>query len=155
MTFRAAVEARGQQWRREGVLLEAGHGLVPLAAHAGLHHLGSPPTHWRRHRFHCCWCSISTPGYFVRSTHRQCQLFIVRRILGKQHIAAGIVFKKPVMPVASTLTGQLVEGEGIFGPGYLARQAREPVNFVSAIQALQGSAPTSNIKTTWMALWCF
>lgn len=56
-----------------------------------------------------------------------------------EHIAAGIMFKKPIIPVASTLRGQLVDTDDIFDPSYLARQAREPVNFVGGLRALEAA----------------
>lgn len=57
-------------------------------------------------------------------------------------IAGGITFKKPLVPVASTLTGQLVDAHGIFGPNYPARQAREQVNFVEALRAAEAAGFT-------------
>lgn len=49
--------------------------------------------------------------------------------------ATGIQFSKPKIPIASTLTGTIVTDVGTFMPKYLARQAREPVNFLGAIHA--------------------
>ena len=44
-------------------------------------------------------------------------------------------FAHPAIPVASTLmAGTIVKEKGIFSPAYLARQAREPVNFAGALQ---------------------
>lgn len=58
-------------------------------------------------------------------------------ILGEfQDLARGVVFAKSQIPIVSTLTGKL---ESIFSPEYLARQAREPVNFVRALQTLKKS----------------
>ncbi|KAK8017980.1 polyketide synthase [Apiospora marii] len=67
-----------------------------------------------------------------------------------EQLAAGIAFKKPIIPVASTLTGQLVDTEGVFGPGYLARQAREPVNFVKALKVIESSSSVSGGATLWV-----
>ena len=47
-----------------------------------------------------------------------------------QDLARGIMFAKADVPIISTLTGMSQE---IFSPAYLARQAREPVNFASAV----------------------
>jgi len=49
--------------------------------------------------------------------------------------ARGVNFAKPQIPVASTLKGVVVQEEGIFNATYLAKQAREPVCFVGALQA--------------------
>ena len=48
--------------------------------------------------------------------------------------AKGIHFAKPLVPIASTLTGSVVSDTGIFNPAYLAQQARNAVNFVGALQ---------------------
>ena len=50
--------------------------------------------------------------------------------------AKQVHFSKPVIPVASSLLGTLVEEEGIFGAPYLRRQTRQCVEFASALQAL-------------------
>ena len=49
-------------------------------------------------------------------------------------LAQNVEFRKPTVPVASTLLGSLVRDEGIFSPDYLARQARRPVKFQGALQ---------------------
>ncbi len=50
--------------------------------------------------------------------------------------AKALNFAHPAIPVASTLmAGTIVEEKGIFSPAYLARQAREPVNFAGTLQA--------------------
>lgn len=48
-----------------------------------------------------------------------------------------VTFSTPRVPVISTLLATVVQGEGTFSPAYLARQAREPVDFVGALGALQ------------------
>lgn len=60
-----------------------------------------------------------------------------------RQIAAGITFKKPIVPVASTLTGKLVDKEGVFNADYLVRQAREPVNFVDALRSADAVSKAS------------
>ncbi|KAJ5594738.1 Beta-ketoacyl synthase [Penicillium hispanicum] len=61
-------------------------------------------------------------------------------ILGQiEDAGQGVHFAAPQIPIVSTLLGTVVAQEGIFSPTYLAHQAREPVNFVGALQALQSS----------------
>ncbi|RYP51785.1 hypothetical protein DL768_002932 [Monosporascus sp. mg162] len=48
--------------------------------------------------------------------------------------ASTLPFAAPTIPVASTLTGQLVDKEGTFNGDYLAAHARKPVRFVDALQ---------------------
>ncbi|KAL6718616.1 hypothetical protein ACLMJK_002850 [Lecanora helva] len=49
--------------------------------------------------------------------------------------ARAMQFSKPKTPVASTLLGQVIGEAGTFSPKYLARQAREPVDFLGALHA--------------------
>lgn len=65
-----------------------------------------------------------------------------------EQLAASVVFNKPIVPIVSSLTGQLVTESGVFDAHYLARQAREPVNFVGA----QRSAETAGF-TGDSSLW--
>lgn len=58
----------------------------------------------------------------------------------------GITFSKPTIPVASTLLASVIDsetpaGKG-FGPGYLAKQARNPVDFIGALYAVRQWAST-------------
>ncbi|KAL2046125.1 hypothetical protein N7G274_001572 [Stereocaulon virgatum] len=47
-------------------------------------------------------------------------------------------FARPAIPIAPTLiVGTIVTDKGIFSPAFLARQAREPVNFAGALQACE------------------
>ncbi|KAF2667193.1 polyketide synthase-like protein [Microthyrium microscopicum] len=64
--------------------------------------------------------------------------------------AAGAVsFNKPAVPVLSPLTGDVITEAGIIGPDYLARHARETVNFWAALS--QGSdEKIFDEKTAWV-----
>ena len=63
--------------------------------------------------------------------------------------ARGIHFAKPLVPMASTLTGTIVSETGTFTPHYLARQAREPVDFVKALQSCKAKV---NEQTLWIEI---
>ena len=59
----------------------------------------------------------------------------VERILTKfEEVAAPIVFNKPEVPVLSPLTGDVIRDAGVVNAAYLARHARETVNFYAAIE---------------------
>ncbi|KAF5135174.1 Non-reducing polyketide synthase ZEA1 [Metarhizium anisopliae] len=59
-------------------------------------------------------------------------------ILGQfEEACQGVTFSAPSVPVVSTLLATTVREEGTFSPEYLARQAREPVDFVGALGAVQ------------------
>ncbi|KXT11011.1 hypothetical protein AC579_1416 [Pseudocercospora musae] len=52
--------------------------------------------------------------------------------------AEQVSFQSPKIPLASTLFGRIVDpGESVFNANYLARHARQAVNFVSAVQACE------------------
>ncbi|CAD6567566.1 MAG: hypothetical protein ASARMPREDX12_000532 [Alectoria sarmentosa] len=65
--------------------------------------------------------------------------------------ALGIHFAKPQIPVASTLIGDIVSDVGTFNPEYLARQAREPVNFSGALRACKSNGFVDD-QTLWMEI---
>ncbi len=54
-----------------------------------------------------------------------------------ERAAKGVRFRKPNIPVVSTLLAQTVSEEGVFDAHYLARQMREPVQFAEALQTCQ------------------
>ena len=63
--------------------------------------------------------------------------------------AKALNFAHPTIPVASTLmAGTIVKEKGIFSPAYLARQAREPVNFAGTLQAC-AAVGLVNANTIW------
>ena len=72
-------------------------------------------------------------------------------LAGLELSATGIPFAKPRIPIASTLIGEVVYDVGTFTPRYLARQAREPVNFVGALRSCR-SKGFMNEETLWMEL---
>ncbi|KAL8696326.1 MAG: hypothetical protein Q9224_002852, partial [Gallowayella concinna] len=60
----------------------------------------------------------------------------VEPILKKfETVANGVVFSKPTTPVSSSLLAKVVTDSTTFSPSYLARQAREPVDFMGALSA--------------------
>ncbi|KAF1956806.1 polyketide synthase [Byssothecium circinans] len=65
--------------------------------------------------------------------------------------AASVVFKKPEVPVLSPLTGEVIREAGIIGPDYLARHARETVNFFSALDAGK-TEKVFDEKTAWVEI---
>lgn len=64
-------------------------------------------------------------------------------------LAQQIQFAKPNIPVASTLSGTTVTEDGLFNIDYLLRQARDPVDFVGALEGLRSSGMV-NESTHWV-----
>ncbi|KAF2129822.1 polyketide synthase-like protein [Dothidotthia symphoricarpi CBS 119687] len=64
---------------------------------------------------------------------------------------ASVVFNKPEIPVMSPLTGEVIREAGIIGPDYLARHARETVNFWTAL-ATGKEEKLFDDKTTWLEI---
>jgi iterative type I PKS product template protein len=54
-----------------------------------------------------------------------------------REIAERARFSRPRVPVASTLSGDVVASEGVFSPSYLVDQTRRPVNFTGALKACE------------------
>ena len=71
-------------------------------------------------------------------------------ILDNLKIAARYVtFKAPTIPVVSPLLGQVVSEGNVITGQYLTRAAREPVNFVAALDAALSGGIVSD-KTAWI-----
>ena len=76
----------------------------------------------------------------------------VEPILGDFEASArGIHFALPKIPIVSTLTATVVDSVGHFTSEYLARQAREPVDFLGALQTCKDSNLVDD-HTTWIEL---
>lgn len=69
--------------------------------------------------------------------------------------ASALQFAPPRIPVVSTMTGQLVPaGDGrVFDAAYLARQARDPVRFVDALENLMTTAQPGQQHNNNNHLW--
>jgi iterative type I PKS product template protein len=64
-------------------------------------------------------------------------------------VAAPVVFNKPVIPVLSPLSGEVIREAGVIGPAYLASHARETVNFWNAL--ISGKEEkVFDEKTAWL-----
>ena len=64
-------------------------------------------------------------------------------------LAQNVQFRKPVIPIASTLLGTLVTDDGIITPDYLTRQARQAVRFQEALQACKAENIATD-DTLWI-----
>lgn len=74
----------------------------------------------------------------------------VEPILAKfEEVASAVVFSKPQVPVMSPLTGEIIREAGIINAAYLARHARETVNFWTALTAGKDEKLFDE-KTTWL-----
>ena len=54
-----------------------------------------------------------------------------------QKLAGGVTYSEAKIPILCPLDGNIVERNGSFGPDYLARHSREPVNMLKALLAAQ------------------
>ncbi|KAK3319477.1 beta-ketoacyl synthase [Cercophora scortea] len=52
-----------------------------------------------------------------------------------EQAAQSVTYSKPKLPVLCPLDGSIVEDVGVFGPQYLVRHSRQPVNMISALLA--------------------
>ncbi|KAF2204098.1 ketoacyl-synt-domain-containing protein [Delitschia confertaspora ATCC 74209] len=76
----------------------------------------------------------------------------VEPILEKfKSVAAHVTFNQPTIPVMSPATGQVIRDTGIIGPEYLARHARESVNFLAALSTGRDEKVFDE-KTVWLEI---
>jgi acyl transferase domain-containing protein len=68
-----------------------------------------------------------------------------------EEAAAGVVYSKPICPLASPLLGSIVRDSGTIGPGYLRRHARETVDFHQATGAIDKDGLCDE-DTIWLEL---
>ncbi|KAF1988370.1 polyketide synthase-like protein [Aulographum hederae CBS 113979] len=66
-------------------------------------------------------------------------------------VASAVVFNKPTVPICSPLSGDIIREAGIIGPDYLARHARETVNFWSALSTGE-EEKIFDAKTAWIEI---
>ncbi|KAK5172982.1 polyketide synthase [Saxophila tyrrhenica] len=64
-------------------------------------------------------------------------------------VASSVTFNKPQVPVLSPLEGEIIREAGVISPAYLARHARETVNFWTALTSGQ-TAKVFDEKTAWL-----
>ena len=64
-------------------------------------------------------------------------------------VASSVTFNKPSVPVLSPLEGEIIREAGIISPEYLARHARETVNFWTALTSGQKEKIFDG-KTAWL-----
>ena len=64
-------------------------------------------------------------------------------------VASAVTFNKPSVPVLSPLNGEIIREAGIINPEYLARHARETVNFWTALTSGQ-KEKVFDEKTAWL-----
>ena len=64
-------------------------------------------------------------------------------------VASSVTFNKPSVPVLSPLAGEVIREAGTIGPDYLARHARETVNFWTALTSGQ-KEKVFDEKTAWL-----
>jgi iterative type I PKS product template protein len=63
--------------------------------------------------------------------------------------ASAVTFNKPIVPVLSPLEGEIIREAGVINPEYLARHARETVNFWTALTSGQKDKVFDE-KTAWL-----
>ena len=66
-----------------------------------------------------------------------------------KEVAGSVNYNKPTVPILSPLLGKVIQEDGVFGPDYLARHAREPVDFLAALVAGKDDGAFSE-KTAWI-----
>ena len=68
-----------------------------------------------------------------------------------RNVANQIPFRRPRIPIASTVKSNIVEKEGTFNADYIVEHSRRPVNFVQTIQGLKKQGKIGK-KTLWVEI---
>jgi acyl transferase domain-containing protein len=68
-----------------------------------------------------------------------------------EEAAAGVVYSKPIYPLASPLLGSVIRDSGTVDPGYLRRHARGTVDFHKAVEAIDKEGLCDK-DTVWLEL---
>lgn len=68
-----------------------------------------------------------------------------------EHICSGLTFREPQIPVVSPLLCRVVTSEKIFDGAYVSTATRQPVNFVSALDAASRNGFVTP-ETTWIEI---
>ena len=67
--------------------------------------------------------------------------------------ASSITFSRPTIPVISPLCDRTIQEDHQFGPSYLRRHCREPVNFVGALQSHVENFPNvDHLASMWLEI---
>lgn len=65
-----------------------------------------------------------------------------------KNLASGVTFSQAKIPILCPLDGSIVDGNGSFGPDYLARHSREPVNMLKALLVARSNHIITDQTTT-------
>ncbi|KAI1744875.1 hypothetical protein F4680DRAFT_443354 [Xylaria scruposa] len=67
-------------------------------------------------------------------------------------IATKVTFFKPRIPVSSTVTGEVITQDGVFNAQYIARHARQPVQFSNALKSIREFSPEDQASPLWVQI---
>ncbi|KAI0189498.1 hypothetical protein EV127DRAFT_495926, partial [Xylaria flabelliformis] len=77
----------------------------------------------------------------------------IQRIYGRiEAIATKVSFFKPRIPVSSTVTGEVITQDGVFNAQYIARHARQPVQFSNALKSIRGFLLQDQASPLWVQI---
>ncbi|TRX95992.1 hypothetical protein FHL15_003134 [Xylaria flabelliformis] len=77
----------------------------------------------------------------------------MQRIYGRiEAIATKVSFFKPQIPVSSTVTGEVITQDGVFNAQYIARHARQPVQFSNALKSIRGFLLQDRASPLWVQM---
>ncbi|KAI0006739.1 ketoacyl-synt-domain-containing protein, partial [Xylariaceae sp. FL0662B] len=65
--------------------------------------------------------------------------------------AHSVAYHPPKVPVASTVTGQIIDKDGIFNADYMALHSRQPVKFLDALHSIQ-DARGKGLAPLWVEI---
>ncbi|KAI0458863.1 hypothetical protein F5B21DRAFT_499931 [Xylaria acuta] len=103
------------------------------------HVVGGPTTDLRELEKHATSEGIRTQFLpMPHAVHAEPMQRIYQRI---EAIATKVSFFKPRIPVSSTVTGEIITQDNVFNAQYIARHARQPVQFSNALKSIKKFLP--------------
>ncbi|KAI1756178.1 hypothetical protein F4782DRAFT_537958 [Xylaria castorea] len=77
----------------------------------------------------------------------------IQRIYAKiEALATKVSFFKPRIPVSSTVTGEIITQDDVFNAQYIARHARQPVLFSTALKSISKLLPEDQSSPLWIQI---
>lgn len=114
------------------------------------HVVGGPTEDLRELEKHATSKGIRTRFLPMRhAVHSKPIQHIYKRI---EAIASKVSFFKPRIPVASTVTGEIIAQDDVFNASYIARHARQPVQFSNALKSIKEFLPEDQASPVWVQI---
>ncbi|KAI0550975.1 hypothetical protein F4679DRAFT_594292 [Xylaria curta] len=114
------------------------------------HVVGGPMADLRELEMHAV--SESIPIQYLPMPHAVHAEPIQRIYASIETIANKVTFFEPRIPVSSTVIGEVITQDGVFNAQYIARHARQPVQFSNALKSIKEFLPEDHVSPLWVQI---